>query len=489
MLMERSRSTQASSIRERVPASPPRARSFDRLTTALIALPAPWRVLRNRRATAADGPPWVKYIALHPDKGIALVDLVPADPSTAIGPLDEFLARTGFTAFSQGDPPIIAVSLTEREIPELATRIDDAFAQAPECGIRNIDWTEAVIALLDSTPGLLLTKLERPADAPRRLRSVPREELPPPEPERRIPPSSDAQLLPLLIDAPENAHPFLRAPAAGAATLASEMAELRRDAETTATPPAPVPAATAAVVADVSPVADAPPLAAPSRPTAWREKASDEPRDPRLMLGKPEADWRLGYPAPAASRAAASWQSVTLWLVGGLFAACLAAGAIYPHLLPKPQPSMALSLPASPPVAPVPSAASNPPNLPAPASLVPANPPPASAAPELAKPVAAVKKPHHAKRKPPATQMAGPMRLTPPYAQTRTEARSTPALNAASLQQIDRQVLQPVHATPPQAVEVIDGIPYVKGEEPHDLGTLPGAPPPDSNPEPGPYDR
>jgi hypothetical protein len=48
------------------------------------------------------------FIGLHPAKGIALVDLFPARPQIAIAPLDEFLARTGFAAFSRGDLPIVA---------------------------------------------------------------------------------------------------------------------------------------------------------------------------------------------------------------------------------------------------------------------------------------------------------------------------------------------------------------------------------------------
>ena len=146
----------------------PNLRTVNKLAAALAGLPAPWRVLRNRRASAADGPPWVKYIALHPEKGIALLDLLPANPHAAVAPLDEFLARTGFAAFSHGDPPIVAVALAERDIVAVGDHLADAFAGAPRCGIKNGNWAEAVVELLMSTSGLFLTPVETASGVPKR---------------------------------------------------------------------------------------------------------------------------------------------------------------------------------------------------------------------------------------------------------------------------------------------------------------------------------
>ena len=136
-----------------------------KLAAALAGLPPEWQVLRNRRARSIDGPPWVKFIVLHPVKGIALVDLQPADPETAIDPLDEFLARTGFHAFSQGDPPIVALALNENDIGAIEPHLAAAFAAAPSCGIKNTNWTEALIDLLTGTPGLLLTRITKAPDS------------------------------------------------------------------------------------------------------------------------------------------------------------------------------------------------------------------------------------------------------------------------------------------------------------------------------------
>ena len=142
----------------------PNRRLVGKIDAALAALPAPWQILRNRRTSAADGPPWAKYIALHPKKGIALVDILPANPHAAVAPLDDFLQRTGFAAFSRGDPPIVAVTLAERDIAALADCLSAAFAAAPRCGIKNTSWTDAAIELLVTTPDLLLTRIERNAE-------------------------------------------------------------------------------------------------------------------------------------------------------------------------------------------------------------------------------------------------------------------------------------------------------------------------------------
>lgn len=170
------------------PTSADRA-ALNGLGAALAGLPAPWTVLASRRASGADGPPWVKYIAFHPRKGIALVDLLSAQPEAAVAPLKEFLARTGFAAFSHGDPPIVALALAEEDFPTLSDSLEDIFAEAPRCRIKSTNWTEAVTELLMRTPELLLTHLESPAGTaavPRASHPADQARDPPP---KRTPPS------------------------------------------------------------------------------------------------------------------------------------------------------------------------------------------------------------------------------------------------------------------------------------------------------------
>lgn len=144
-------------------ANPEDAHLVGRLRAALAALPEPWVVLATRRASGADGPPWVRYVVLHPDKGIALVDTDDAAP--AIAPLDDFLWHTGFAAL-QGDALcIVAVTITAETSGAVADEIDAAFGGSP-CGLANPNWSEAVVDLLLATPELMLTRLRPSASAP-----------------------------------------------------------------------------------------------------------------------------------------------------------------------------------------------------------------------------------------------------------------------------------------------------------------------------------
>src|SRR5579871_4033534 len=145
-------------------------RALTQLHRALSDLPAPWSVLCSRRPSG-DGPPWVKYLAIHPGKGIALVDVIPARPDRAIAPLVEFLIGTGLAAFADGDPPIVALAVDLDDVSNVGVQLIEAFADFPPCGIRNPNWPEALVDLLMMTPGLLLARLGHAAeDAARRTR-------------------------------------------------------------------------------------------------------------------------------------------------------------------------------------------------------------------------------------------------------------------------------------------------------------------------------
>lgn len=132
------------------------------LRTALGALAEPWIVLATRRASSADGPPWVRYVVLHPDKGIALVDTDDAGP--AIAPLDDFLWHTGFAALQDGALCIVAVTVTAKTSDTIIDQINAAFGGSP-CGLTNPNWCEAIVDLLLATPDLMLARLRPSAPA------------------------------------------------------------------------------------------------------------------------------------------------------------------------------------------------------------------------------------------------------------------------------------------------------------------------------------
>jgi hypothetical protein len=276
------------SMRHAAPrAAAPTTRVTRKLEAVLAELPASWRVLRNRRATAADGPPWVKYIALHSEKGIALIDLLPNNPHAAIAPLDEFLGRTGYDAFSRGDPPIVAIALAERDIAAISDHLADAFADMRPCGIKNANWPEAVIELLMSTPGLLLTPIAKATDTPKQRNAASADQK---SPVYERPPRSEPSSPPRKAPQPEPAAPsdVLKArepsqpPEPRAVPLAVPDPELRVGHASE-------------VKHDRSPrKAPRPEPAAPSDPLNAREPS--QPPEPRAVpLEAPDPEFRVGH--------------------------------------------------------------------------------------------------------------------------------------------------------------------------------------------------
>jgi hypothetical protein len=146
---------------ETLPPPRPAASAVNAVAALLAELPEPWVVLRSRRPWYSDGPPWVNFIALHPKKGIALIDAAPAQPEDAVEALEEFLARTRFAAFEQGGPPVVALTIARGEGDDLVERLEIAFTHAGRCRMGNGQWASAVADLLLTTPELMLRRLER----------------------------------------------------------------------------------------------------------------------------------------------------------------------------------------------------------------------------------------------------------------------------------------------------------------------------------------
>lgn len=188
------------------------------LREALGTLPAPWVVLANRRASGADGPPWVRFVALHPAKGIALVDTAAAE--AALAPLEDFLARTGFPALQPGALPIVPVAIGPGEIGAVADIMDSAFPQG-QPAIGNPNWCDAVVELLLSAPDLMLSPLRRSAQRPAATQPSQAEPSfrPAPQSTRAEPPRPTAAAAP---PQPPRAEPPQPAPAVPSRTPAPE---------------------------------------------------------------------------------------------------------------------------------------------------------------------------------------------------------------------------------------------------------------------------
>jgi hypothetical protein len=141
----------------------PLASAVNAAAGACAELPEPWLVLRSSRAWDSVGPPWVNFIAFHPSKGIALVDVVPAEPDEAVGPLREFLIGSGLDFFAQDGPPIVALAITRQELPLLESKLDALFTdlEPPPPGA---DWVEITAEFLLSVPALMLRRIARWAE-------------------------------------------------------------------------------------------------------------------------------------------------------------------------------------------------------------------------------------------------------------------------------------------------------------------------------------
>ena len=122
--------------------------ALDELGTALLALRAPWTVLRDAEAAEGGNDFGASFVALHPEKGIALVDLAPARSNANIPWLRILLIHAGGGVFTLREPPIVAVRLSPEEIPKASTRIEAAFAEMPPCEIVEGDWPIQAIAAL-----------------------------------------------------------------------------------------------------------------------------------------------------------------------------------------------------------------------------------------------------------------------------------------------------------------------------------------------------
>ncbi len=122
------------------------------LGAALATLPLPWMVFRKEGFSSFDGAAGELYggiyVALHPEKGVALIDLAPGQPHLALPRLRSFFRQTGLVGFSDEQPPIIAMTLMRGETHMLGRRLNDAFTAAPGCRLTDASWTEAAAAAL-----------------------------------------------------------------------------------------------------------------------------------------------------------------------------------------------------------------------------------------------------------------------------------------------------------------------------------------------------
>jgi len=113
-----------------------------RLEATLARLPAQWTILVERRIGGEDGP-YVRFVLLHPNIGVALVDLAPVDLTAARNALCAVLTQAGMSQL-----PIVRVTIAESEIDSVGHRLASAFAAAPPLAVADIHWRDMVVGLL-----------------------------------------------------------------------------------------------------------------------------------------------------------------------------------------------------------------------------------------------------------------------------------------------------------------------------------------------------
>jgi surface antigen len=128
------------------------ASARDALEAALAGLDLSWSVLGG---LAFGGPPdevTVDFIALHPQRGVALIDAAPGGSRESVPRFGALLQSHRFSARFPGTMPIVHLSLTAAAAAEIDVQLDTAFARAPALTIRDPRWVPALAELLTSEP-------------------------------------------------------------------------------------------------------------------------------------------------------------------------------------------------------------------------------------------------------------------------------------------------------------------------------------------------
>jgi len=115
-----------------------------RLIRTLARLPEQWTLLRDR---LIENEP-VDGVLIHPDIGIALVNLAPRQAEAAADALGHRLERERFAAYFPGALPLVPLAVPAEAIPEVGEQLANAFEAAPRLDIADRDWVDALIEML-----------------------------------------------------------------------------------------------------------------------------------------------------------------------------------------------------------------------------------------------------------------------------------------------------------------------------------------------------
>ena len=121
------------------------------LETALSQLDSSWLILVDLRingptdATAAD------YVAIHPGRGIALIDVILSRTGDPAQRLRKFLDDERFSARFPGTLPIVRLVLKPTEAATFGRRVHNAFTEVPPITVADPNWVAEINSLLVPT--------------------------------------------------------------------------------------------------------------------------------------------------------------------------------------------------------------------------------------------------------------------------------------------------------------------------------------------------
>jgi hypothetical protein len=119
-------------------------RPLSHLAATLARLPEAWLLLLGRRIGATP----VDAILVHPDIGMALIDVGPRPPDAAQAALRAWFYLEEFDCRFPGELPIVAFSIAQDAIEAIGAILAAAFDAAPLLSIEDPDWAAATLELL-----------------------------------------------------------------------------------------------------------------------------------------------------------------------------------------------------------------------------------------------------------------------------------------------------------------------------------------------------
>ncbi|WP_200306818.1 hypothetical protein, partial [Paracraurococcus ruber] len=136
------------------------------LRQTLAGLPPGWIVLLDGSLPdPLGGPPTrVEQVLAHPDRGIAVLDLLPGPVAEDAAARVRALMKTqGWRASHGGLPQVMHLCLPLRALPDLAATLETGFAAAGPTALRRRDWLADLPQLLAAYP----LRLVEPGATPR----------------------------------------------------------------------------------------------------------------------------------------------------------------------------------------------------------------------------------------------------------------------------------------------------------------------------------